>query len=86
MQQLLLTFAMRPERITQCSVSFITTVLDCGLKQRKLNYYAPIEISLVAKALKEHQIPLILYRNEPQLVLSKLRNLASKLEVVRVLL
>lgn len=81
MRQLLLMFAMRPERITQCAVSFVTTVLDSGLKQRKLNYYAPIEISYVAKTLKTEEIPLILYRVDPVIFLSKLQRLADKLEV-----
>lgn len=81
MQQLLLMFALRPERITQCAVSFITTVLDSGLKQRKLNYYAPVELSYVAKTLRSEQIPLILYRDDPHVMSSKLHNLASKFEV-----
>ena len=81
MQQLLLMFAMRPERVTQCSISFITTVLDDGLKQRKLNYYAPVEVFNVARTLRGDQIPLILYRNDPQVILSKLSNVANRLEV-----
>ena len=81
MQQLLLMFAMRPERITQCAISFITTVLDSGIKQRKINYYAPVELSSVAKTLRYEQIPLVLYRDDPHILLTKLQNLATKLEV-----
>lgn len=81
MQQLLLMFAMRPERITQCAVSFITTVLDSGMKQRKINYYVPVELSYMAKTLRNEQIPLVLYRDDPHILLTKLQNLATKFEV-----
>ena len=81
MQQLLLMFAMLPERITQCAVSFVSTVLDSGIKQRKINYYAPVELSHVAKTLRSGQIPLVLYRDDPHLLLTKLQNLATKYEV-----
>ena len=86
MQQLLLMFAMRPERITQCAVSFITTVLDSGTKQRRLNYYAPVELSQVAKALRPEQISLVLYRDDPHILLTKLQTLATKSEVTFSLL
>ena len=86
MQQLLLMFAMRPERITQCTISFITTVLDSGIKQRKINYYAPVELSSVTKTLRCEQIPLVLYRDDPHILLTKLQNLATKLEVLTLII
>ena len=69
---------MRPERITQCAISFITTVLDSGMKQRKINYCA---LSNVAKTLRFEQIPLVLYRDDPHILLTKLQTLATKFEV-----
>lgn len=78
---MLVMYAMRPERISQCIVSFISTVLDSGLKQRRLNYDTPVELNRLAKTLGPDQIPLVIYRKEPELLIVKLEKVAQKMEV-----
>ena len=76
MQRLLILNAMRPERITQCITSFISTVLG----QKKINL--PADLVKVARTLKADHVPIILYRDDPQLAISKLQQYTSKVEVI----
>lgn len=79
MQQLLLLSAMRPERISQCMESFVYTVLEPSPKQRKISSVA--EVARVAKNLNTTEIPLILFREEPYIAVTKLKQYAAKMEV-----
>lgn len=79
MQQLLLLSAMRPERVTQYMVAFITSVLD--QRQNLKRIMSPIDLTKVAKTVRADQIPLILFRNEPHLSVTKLQQFTSKVGV-----
>ncbi len=81
MHQLLLMCAMRPERSTQLITSFIATVLGSGLKQRQLNFDTPPDLSRLTKGLGADTLPLLLYREEPQLLVNKLEKVARKHKV-----
>jgi len=81
MYQLLLLCAMRPERSSQFISSFIAIVLDSGLKQKRLNFDTPVDLNRLAKTLGTSSIPLLLYREEPELLVDKLENMALKQEV-----
>jgi len=81
MQQLLILGAMRPERLSQCMESFVHTVLELGPKQRKIGSIA--DVSRVARNLKSSDIPIILFREDPLMAISKLQQYAAKMEVKR---
>ena len=81
MHQLLLMCAMRPERSSQFIVSFISSVLDSGIKQKRLNYDTPPDLNKMAKGLDYGSLPLVLYRDEPDLLVTKLRRVALKQDV-----
>lgn len=97
MQQLLLLSAMRPERISQCMVSFVSTVLHQVLHQvqtlppqgqpqtqpqagqhRLKRTIVPMDFTKVAKTVGAEQVPVILFREEPQLAVDKLRKFTAK--------
>ena len=79
MQQLLILSAMRPERVSQCIESFVCTVLELGPKQRKIGSVA--DVSRVARNLKPTDIPIILFRDDPLMAITKLKQYAAKIEV-----
>ena len=81
MHQLLLMCAMRPERSSQFIVSFISIVLDSGVKQRRLNYDTPPDLNRIAKTLHPNFLPLVLYKDEPDLLVTKLEKVALKQDV-----
>ena len=99
MQQLLLLNAMRLERVTQCMVSFVSTVLHQVLHQvqtlqpqgqgqpqgqpqagqhRLKRTIVPMDLTKVAKTVGVGQVPVILFREEPQLAVDKLKKITAK--------
>lgn len=70
---------MRPERTTQCIESFISSVLDPGQKQKRI--LTPVDISRMAKNIKSDEVPLILFRDDPHIPVTKLQKYAFKLQV-----
>lgn len=79
MQQLLLLSAMRPERVTQSIRSFISIVLDQVQKQRSVT--SPMGLTRVAKTIRAEQLPMILFRDDPYLSVTKLQQFTSKMKV-----
>lgn len=80
MQQLLLLNAMRPERVTQSMAMFVsTTILGQSHKQKKVLY--PTDLTKVAKTVRADQLPVVLYRENPELCVSKLQQFTTKAKV-----
>ena len=77
MQQLLLLNAMRPERITQCMVSFTSSVLH-QTQPRHKRLLSPVDFTRVAKTLRADQVPVVLFRDEPHLPVNKLQNFTKR--------
>lgn len=91
MQQLLLLSAMRPERITQCMLTFVSTVLHQvqtvqgqsqgqlqGAQPRLKRIISPMDFTKVAKTVRVDQIPVILFREESYLAVAKLQKFATR--------
>ena len=93
MQQLLLLNAMRPERITQCMITFISTVLhqvqtipghthhqqqQAGQQQRLKRIISPMDFTKMAKTVRAEQLPVILFREESYLAVTKLQKFTTK--------
>lgn len=79
MQQLLLLSAMRPERVTQSMNMFVATILGKGQRQKKTMY--PTDLTKVAKTVRPDQLPVVLFRDNPELPVNKLQQCASKAKV-----
>lgn len=79
MQQLLLLSAMRPERVTQSMKVFVSTILGKGQRQKKTMY--PTDLTKVAKTVRADQLPLVLFREDPELPIVKLQQFAAKAKV-----
>ena len=79
MQQLLILSAMRPERMSQCMESFVYTVLEPTLKQRRISSVA--DVTHVVKNLKPTEVPVILFREDPDLAVTRLQQYTSRMEV-----
>lgn len=76
MQQLLLLVAMRPERATQSINMFVSAILGKGQRQKKTMY--PTDLTKVAKTVCANQIPVVLFRENPELAVSKLQQFTTK--------
>ena len=80
MQQLLILSAMRPERMTQFMMSFSAAVLSHGQKQEKV-MSPPTDLGKVVKSTRVDQLPIVLYKEEPHMAVSKLQHCANKTKV-----
>ena len=78
-QQLLLLSAMRPERVTQFMVAFVAAILGQGQKQKKTLHST--DLTKMAKTVRADQLPVVLFRENPELVVTKIRQLALKVGV-----
>lgn len=82
MQQLLILGAMRPERVSQCMETFVYTVLEPSTKHRRIS--SVVEVSRVAKSLKPTEVPVILFREDPYMAITKLQRCAQSMEVRQI--
>jgi hypothetical protein len=76
MQQLLLLVAMRPERATQSMNMFVSSILGNGQKQKKTLY--PTDLTKVARTVRADQIPVVLFKENPELPVNKLQQFTTK--------
>lgn len=81
MQQLLILSAMRPERTGQCIEAFVYTVLEPGLKRKRVS--SVTDLARVLPTIKTDQVPIILFRDEPYLAVTKLQQYAAKVKVMQ---
>ena len=79
MQQLLILSAMRPERIGQCMEAFVYRVLETGLKQKRVS--SVTDLACMVQSIKSYHVPVILFRDEPYLAVTKLQLYASRMKV-----
>lgn len=98
MQQLLLLSAMRPERITQSMITFVSTVLhqvqtvqgqsqggQQGAQQRLKRTISAVDFTKMAKTVRVDQLPVILFREEPYLAVTKLQKFTARAGVSQML-